>query len=277
YRWLALSWSPATDGSGPSFKMLKAPSIIELTLTHGDQIDRQWFERFPSANGYAVPYAWGTLGVVYRKDLISEPIISWQQLFQPNKQLSGHIGMLSTPRDLVGMALKALGNSANAENKHQLREARDLIKQQAQHVSTYNYLSTRENSEIIRGNVRAAMISNGDALKLRRINPDLEFVLPVEGGNLRIDYLAIPLHAKNPSLAIQFIDFITTAEYAAQQASYSFYAPIHQAARGLLPEQFLKDSKIFPQSANLKNSEVYRHSSPMTMKYKNETLAQIHQ
>ncbi|MEH6625905.1 MAG: spermidine/putrescine ABC transporter substrate-binding protein [Motiliproteus sp.] len=244
-------------------------------LKNGHHIDPYWHNRFPSAKGYAVPFSWGTLGIIYRTDLLSEPIISWQQLFQPNEQLSGHIGMISTPRDLVGMGLKSLGYSANTENPLQLEEARSLIKQQAPHVKTYNYLSIKENSEILGGNVYAAMMFNGDALKLQQFDSNLQFVLPVEGGNLWVDYLAIPVHAKEPTLATKFIDFINRPEHASQQASYSHFAPPHRAAIALLSEGFLEDERIFPHSSNFSNSEIYQHMSPETLKHRNETVAQI--
>ncbi len=245
------------------------------SLKNGDQIDPYWHNRYPSANGYAIPFSWGTLGIIYRADLLAEPLISWQQLFQPNEQLSGHIGMIATPRDLVGMALKSLGYSANSEYLPHLEEARALIKQQAPHVKTYDYLSLKENSEILRGNIYAAMIFNGDALKLQQSNSNIRFVLPVEGGNLWVDYLAIPVHTKKAKLATKLIDFLNIPKHAAQQASYSYYAPPHRSAITLLSESFLKDPRIFPSKSNFANSESYQHMSPTTLKHRNETVAQI--
>lgn len=246
-------------------------------LSNGRHIDPYWHARFAAAEQYAVPFAWGTLGVVYRSDLLSEPLISWQQLYKPSKQLSGRIGMIATPRHLVGMGLKALGYSANTENPEQLSAARSLIKEQAPHVRTYSYPSLNENSEILTGNIYATMISNGDALKLRQYNDKLEFSLPMEGGNLWVNYLAIPVHARHPELALKFIDFLNDPENAARQARYSNNPATNRAAITRLPASYLNDPRIYPKGANFASSEFYEQSSPATLRHRNETVAQIRQ
>ena len=50
-------------------------------------IDNIWKSAFESIDDYDVPYFWGTLGIAYRKDLVSEPITSWMQLYRPSKEL----------------------------------------------------------------------------------------------------------------------------------------------------------------------------------------------
>ena len=246
-------------------------------ISNMKHIDRYWHNRFAHAREYAVPFSWGTLGIIYRSDLVDEPIISWSQLYRPSEKLSGHISMIATPRDLVGMSLKALGYSANSQDPSQLAEAKILVNRQAPHVKTYTYPSLRKDSAILNGLVHAAMVFNGDALTLQRYNKSLVFALPVEGGNLWVDYLTVPKLASSPDLAYKFIDFLNDPHIAAEQAKYSNYATTNQSARTYLPESFLSDPRIYPQGTNFESSESYEHLSPSTLRYKNEILAEIQQ
>ena len=38
-------------------------------------------EEFDPGNKYAVPYCWGTVGILYNKTMVDEPITSWSAIF----------------------------------------------------------------------------------------------------------------------------------------------------------------------------------------------------
>ena len=50
-------------------------------------IKKKWINAFDSSEGYSIPYFWGTLGIAYREDLVTTPITSWKQLFEPKEEL----------------------------------------------------------------------------------------------------------------------------------------------------------------------------------------------
>ena len=50
---------------------------------------------------------WGTLGIVYNTEMVSEPITSWTALL--DEQYAGSIFMMDSVRDTIGLGLKALG------------------------------------------------------------------------------------------------------------------------------------------------------------------------
>jgi len=76
-----------------------------------EAIDARWWQAFPAAELYAVPYFWGTLGIAYRSDLVKRPISSWQEFFNPPKEWEGRLSVFNSTRATTGMALKALGYS----------------------------------------------------------------------------------------------------------------------------------------------------------------------
>ena len=78
-------------------------------------------------NAFSVPYAWGTTGLCYRTDLVSEAPSSWNALLKPSEALSGKITMLSTDRWLMGAAALALGHSLNDTSDGSLDEMKSLL------------------------------------------------------------------------------------------------------------------------------------------------------
>ena len=125
----------ATNGSGYDLAVVNGPvlhayvkrdwlaPLDRANVPNLKHVDPKYINAYPSAAGHAVPYFWGTTGIAYRKDKITEPVTSWKQMFQPADALRGKIVMIKDSRDLIGMALKALGYSANSTDKKALAEA----------------------------------------------------------------------------------------------------------------------------------------------------------
>jgi spermidine/putrescine transport system substrate-binding protein len=58
--------------------------------------------------------------------------------------------------------------------------------------------------------------------------------LPKEGTEIWVDTMAIPAHAPNPQLALQFINFILNANVGADLSNFNQYASPNQASQPLL-------------------------------------------
>ncbi len=238
-------------------------------------IDPYWLENPAGVPGYGVPYFWGTLGIAYRSDLVSQPITHWMQLFDPADELKGRIVMIKHSRDLIGMALMALGHSANSTDARELAEARTLLLKQKPSVKTYSYISLSEDSSLVKGEVLAAQMYSGDALYLREILPDIEYVIPEDGTNLWIDYWALSAHSNSKDLAFAFLDFINEPKIAARLADYLQYPTPNLAAKKLLPPEHLDDPLINPGPDVLKRGEYYDVLPPRTMRTWNSIFADI--
>ena len=46
-----------------------------------DEEYMKWSEEFDPGNKYSVPYCWGTVGILYNKEMVEEPIDSWEVLW----------------------------------------------------------------------------------------------------------------------------------------------------------------------------------------------------
>ncbi|WP_291708091.1 spermidine/putrescine ABC transporter substrate-binding protein, partial [Clostridium sp.] len=73
-------------------------------------------------NDYTVPYMNGTVGIIYNKDLVDDPVDSWDIMW--NEKYKKQIFILDSQRDAIGMALKKLGYSLNSTDEKELEEAK---------------------------------------------------------------------------------------------------------------------------------------------------------
>ena len=106
-------------------------------LPHLSELDPRWRQ---SCGDYAVPYVWGTLGLLYRSDRLAQAPSSWQSLLQPEPALHGHIAMLEDHDDLLVAPLITLGAAINSDDPELLRRSFALLKAQAPAVLTYQYV-----------------------------------------------------------------------------------------------------------------------------------------
>jgi len=249
----------------------------ENKISNLKHVDEYWLKSFDGAEGYAVPYFWGTLGIAYRADLVQTPPGSWMDLYKPNEQLRGKIAMVESQRDALGMALKALGYSANSIDSRQIREAMELLLTQKPYVKSYSYLVLDENSALVSGDVVMAMIFSGDALMLKEHHDEIQYVVPREGGNIWVDYLVVLQGSKNKDLAYAFINFLNEPNHAAQLAEFVYYASPNKAAEKLLPADFLEDPVIYPSEEVLSRSEAYTPLPFRATKTRNTNFARLNQ
>ena len=94
-------------------------------------IGAQYYEQseaFDPGNRYAVPYCWGTVGILYNKTMVDEPVTSWSILW--DEKYADSILMQDSVRDLFMVGLKSLGYSMNSTDEKELNEAKDLLIQQ---------------------------------------------------------------------------------------------------------------------------------------------------
>jgi len=238
-------------------------------------LDTRWRSAYPAAEQYAVPYFWGTLGIGYRKDLLPGGISTWKEFYQPPETLRGRIALPKSSRDVVGMALKSLGHSANTDDRDAIREAGRLLEAQKPFVRSYAYVGQDESSALVTGEVWASMLYSGDALVVREFHDEIEYVVPEEGSNLWVDYLAVLRSSTRKEQAARFIDFLNRPENAARNARFLSYATPNVAARALLPREYMENPIIHPDPDVLSRSELYRELPPRVQKTLNSVFASI--
>lgn len=210
---------------------------------------------FDPQQQYSLPYFWGTVGIVYNRTMVDDPVDSWAILWNP--KYARNILMQDSSRDSIGVALMKNGHSMNSRNADELKEAQaDLIKQ---YPLVYAYL-VDQMKDIMKNNEAAmAVMFSGDALDTILANENLAYAIPKEGSNLWFDCFAIPKGARNKANAEAFINFMLRPENSAQNAEYVGYSLPNSAARELLSEDYRDSEVAYPDLTKLSNMEVYKH------------------
>lgn len=246
-------------------RMIQEDMLYELDLTklpNYKNIDKTYLqsaEEFDPGNKYAVPYCWGTLGILYNKTMVSEPITSWSAIF--DEQYKGNILMMDSVRDGMGIALKYLGYSMNTNDANQLEEAKQLLISQRPLVQGYFVDEVR--NKMIGNEAAVGVIYSGEAIYTQRENSDLVYVVPEEGSNVWIDGWVIPKNAKNKENAEKWIDFMCRADIALMNFEEITYSTPNAAAREMIEEEDIKHSTIaFPGRDILDRCETYRYLTP---------------
>lgn len=90
---------------------------------------------YDKTNEYSVAYMWGTLGILYNKKEVKDPMDSWNILWNP--KYKGNIMMFDSVRDTIGITLKKLGYSMNSVNPKEINEAKNLLMKQKDLVLAY--------------------------------------------------------------------------------------------------------------------------------------------
>lgn len=238
-------------------------------------VEDRWRDMFPGAREYTVPYFWGTLGIAYRADLVETPPTRWMDILRPNESLQGKIGMVESARELMGVALKSLGYSVNSTDSKEIKAATELLLEQKPYVKDYTYIALNEDSSLVSGDMVAAIVYSGDALMVQEYHEEIDYVVPEEGSNLWVDYLAVLNGSNRKELAWQFINFLNEPENAAQLAEYVYYATPNKAAEKLLPVEFLEDEIIYPDAAVMAKSEPYERLPARVEKKRQTAFSRI--
>ncbi len=238
-------------------------------------IEDRWRNAFPASKQFAVPYFWGTVGIAYRSDLVKKPPTSWMDIMRPEKSMHGKISMIESAREVFFMALKALDYSLNSSDSKEIKEAEALLMEQRPFVKDYTYIALDEKSTLLTGETVVAMCYSGDVLFMMEYNDNIKYVVPKEGTNLWIDYLAVLSGSKKKELAWKFINFMNEPENAAQMAQWAYYASPNKAAKKLLPKEFLENKIIYPDEEIMARSEIYVRLPPRAAKKRNTGFARV--
>ena len=229
-------------------------------------------KQFDAENKYAVPYLWGTVGILYNKTMVDEPIDSWSILW--DEKYADSILMQDSVRDALGITLKYLGYSLNSTDLDELTEAQKLLIEQKPLVQAYVIDQVRD--KMIGGEAAIGVIYSGEALYTKSENPDLEYVIPKEGSNIWMDGWVIPKNSKNKENAEKFIDFLCRPDIAKMNFDYITYSIPNEAGRALIEEDSIRESPIaFPDINSLENCESFQYLGVENDKVYNQLWREI--
>jgi spermidine/putrescine transport system substrate-binding protein len=197
---------------------------------------------------YSLPYQWGTMGLVYRKDKLPDFQASWSTVLDPARQ-PGPVVLLDSMRDLMAVALFSKGLSPNTRSAGELKTAGDLLRAARTKRMVGFYGSPDSVAKVVAGDAWVGIAYNGDAVA--RLDDNTDFTVPREGTIIWVDAMTIPVKAPNPEGAYRFINFILQADVGAQLSNYLAYATPNQASLPSITAEVRNDPRVYPTEQQL--------------------------
>lgn len=244
-------------------KMISNDLLAELNFDNipnaKEYIGADYYEQskqFDPENKYSIPYCWGTVGILYNKTMVDEPVTSWDILW--DEKYADNILMQDSVRDAFMVSLKRLGYSMNTQNISEIEKATAALIEQKPIVQAYVIDQVRD--KMIGNEAALGVIYSGEAIYTQRENPDLEYVIPEEGTNIWIDSWVMLKNAPNKENAEIFLNFMCRPDIALKNFEYITYSTPNTGAQELIEDEDIKNSPIaFPDLSQYNNLETFSY------------------
>ncbi|MDH5563587.1 MAG: spermidine/putrescine ABC transporter substrate-binding protein [Nitrospirota bacterium] len=197
---------------------------------------------FDPIQRFAIPYLWGTVGIGYNAKVVTEMPTSWEVLWDP--QYSGRISMLNDQREVMGLALRALGHSLNSRDPQFIQQAKEKLIAQKPFVKAYT--SEQFDQLLVSGEVVLAHAWGGPVARAMRENPSIHYAIPQEGGTIWTDCLAVLASSSKKPLAMDFMNYLLGEEVALLTSKRLLFASANRHVRNQLPPDIRDNIAVYP-------------------------------
>ena len=205
------------------------------------------------ANDYSVAYMWGTTGLIYNPDFVTdEEASTWDVIRNP--KFKGQILIKDAPRDVYGPVLIYLKQKELAEGSTTLQdlmwdssdESIAAVEQYLREVKegVLGWEADFGKDQMTKGRGVISLNWSGDAVwaieEAAQVGVNLSYVVPEEGSTVWFDGWVIPRYACNHKAATWFIDFMCRPDIAIRNMDVTGYVSANGAREVL-------DSQIDPE------------------------------
>ncbi|MTJ08404.1 spermidine/putrescine ABC transporter substrate-binding protein [Anabaena sp. UHCC 0204] len=204
-------------------------------------------------NRYSIPFNWGTTGLLYNSEQLSNAPEDWEYLWQNQAKLSKRMTLLNDVREVMGATLRMLGYSYNSKNANEVKQAYEKLKSLKPAIAAFD--TDAWQNKILAGDLAIAMCYSADAVKITKENPKLKFVIPRSGSSLWTDTIVIPKSNPNIDGAYAWINLILQPDIAAQICERLFISTPNRAGFELLPKTIQENTNLFPPESLLDKCE----------------------
>ena len=225
-------------------------------------------------NLYAVPWMWGTTGLLYNSDKIkaimpNAPLDSLDMIFKKDvaaKFAGCGISMLDSWGDVLPMVARYLGQPRLSADKASL----DAVMAKLQEIQPYirRIATAGYYQQLAEGELCLAIGYSGDAMVARRMVNESQGKIKIDYSFARemvpfyIDSLVVPADSPNPAAALAFINFVMRPEVSASVTRFIGFATANAAAVPLLEPAIRGNTVIYPPPAIRSRFELQRVYTP---------------
>jgi putrescine transport system substrate-binding protein len=234
----------------------------------------QVLEQVDPGNNYAVPWMWGTTGLIYDADkakaiLGGAPIAGLDVILDRSiaaKFEKCGINILDSWQDVLPMVARYLGQPQLSADPAKLdaviaklTEIRPLIRR----IASSGYYE-----QLADGELCLAIGYSGDAMIARRMAKEgntkvrIDYAYAREMVPLFVDSMAVPADSPNPAGAALFINFMMRPGISAEVTRYIGFASGNAAAIALLDATVRDNAAVYPPAAVRARFELIKAYSP---------------
>ena len=215
-------------------------------------IDPSYLDRdYDKGNQYSVPYMVSFTLLAVNTKTCPVDINSYNDLLNP--ALKQSIVVVDDSRELIGIALQALGYSFNDTDAEKLAKAKEWLTKLTPNIKAYD--SDSPKTKMISGETSVGYIWNGEAALATAENPDIQVKWPKEGANMAIDNLVVTAGSKHKKTAEAFINYILDPQTSKRITDEYPYTNPNKEAVKLLSKEYLDNP-----ASNVPSEEAARAS-----------------
>ena len=203
---------------------------------------------------YCLPYAWGSVGIMYNRDILGKDITGWRDLVATVKEKNLKFTLLDDMREVIGVGLILNGHSVNSTDPEELKQATQTIIEMKPYVAAFTY-ETRPMVEA--GDVAAGHFFVGAMIDVLREPKKLGYVIPEEGATMYQEDICVLKSAPNKENAIKFMQFYTQPEVAALNIAQQTNGTPNKPARSLTPDHIKNSEEINPPPAVMERLQIF--------------------
>ena len=220
----------------------------------------------PKGPLYSVPFIYGASGIFYNKKWVKEIPYHWTDFWKASYQ--DQLLLLDDTREVFSATLLSQSLSPNTQNPAEIKKAYQQLLKLTPNIKLFASdavprIITDEDAQI-------GMAWNGDVVKSRQENPNIEFVYPREGFILWNEGFSITQNAENIEEAYAFINFILEPQNSALITKKFGFSVTNEKAKDYLPKHLVEDPILFPSPEILKYGILQKSLDANTLKLYNE-------
>lgn len=213
---------------------------------------------FDPGNRYAGIYLWGTTGVGYQQQAITQrmadaPTDSWSMLLDPavvSRFADCGVSFLNDPNEVFAAAFSYLGLDINRQNLDDLKQAEAHLAKVRPYIRYFD--NDRNIADLANGDTCLAMSWNGNvAIAAGQAEQAgkpyaIRYGIPHEGAQIWFDAMVVPADAPHPQAALALMDHLMTPEVIGAITNTVYYANAVPAADATVDPAILADPGTYP-------------------------------
>ncbi|MFF8838961.1 spermidine/putrescine ABC transporter substrate-binding protein [Streptomyces sp. NPDC015130] len=208
---------------------------------------------FDAGRLHSVPWQSGITGIAYNRRKLGRELRSTKELWADD--LRGKVTLLSGLDESMSLLLQGNGVDVTRWTRDDFHALCEQIEGLVRKKHVRRFTGNDYIKDLSTGDVLACQAYSGDVIQLQADNPDIEFVVPEEGGELWAESLMIPNRALHKANAEKLIDYYYEPEVAAELAAWVNYVCPVPAAQNVLADSgdeelvaLAEDPLIFPDA-----------------------------